>query len=209
MIDVVVVDDHAIVRHGLEQLIATTDDLRVVASVGDGAAAIAVVAEGPPDIVLMDLSMPVMDGVEATRRIVGAHPGVCVVVLTSFGDQRRVLDALEAGAVGYLLKGSDPEEIIDALRSTAVGGSPLDPLAAKVLLRARHRAPEPGDDLTDRESQVLALVADGLSNKQIAQRLGITERTVKAHLGSVFQRIGVTDRTQAALWARARAESGG
>ena len=209
MIDVVVVDDHAIVRHGLEQLIATTDDLRVVASVADGAAAIEVVGGTAPDIVLMDLSMPTMDGVEATRRIVEAHPGISVVVLTSFGDQRRVLDALDAGAVGYLLKGSDPEEIIEALRSTAAGGSPLDPQAAKVLLGARRRAPEPGADLTERESQVLRLVSDGLSNKQIALRLGITEGTVKAHLGSVFQRIGVTDRTQAALWARDRRESSG
>lgn len=204
MIDVVVVDDHAIVRHGLEQLIATTDDLRVVASVGDGAAAIDMVAEKRPDIVLMDLSMPTMDGVEATRRIVEAHPGISVLVLTSFGDQNHVLEALDAGAVGYLLKGSDPEEIIEALRSTAAGGSPLDPQAANVLLRSRRHLPRPGADLTDRESQVLGLVTKGLSNKQIARRLGISERTVKAHLGSVFQRIGVTDRTQAALWARDR-----
>lgn len=207
MIDVVVVDDHAIVRHGLEQLIATTDDLRVVASVGDGGLAIDAVAGLSPDIVLMDLSMPEMDGVEATRRIVAAHPGVSVVVLTSFGDQRRVMDALDAGAVGYLLKGSDPEEILEALRSTAAGGAPLDPQAAKVLLHARRRPTEPEAALTDRESQVLGLVCDGLSNKQIALRLGITERTVKAHLGSVFQRIGVTDRTQAALWARDRRTS--
>jgi DNA-binding NarL/FixJ family response regulator len=201
MIDVVVVDDHAIVRHGLEQLIATTDDLRVVASAGDGLAAIDVVVATSPDIVLMDLSMPEMDGVEATRRILDAQPGVSVVVLTSFGDQRRVLDALDAGAIGYLLKGSDPEDIIEALRATAAGGSPLDPLAAKVLLRARNH-PHDRPELTDRETQVLRLVADGLTNKQIALRLGISERTVKAHLGSVFQRIGVTDRTQAALWAR-------
>ncbi len=201
MIDVVVVDDHAIVRHGLEQLMSTTDDLRVVASVGDGLAAIDVVVEMRPHIVLMDLSMPEMDGVEATRRILAAQPGVSVVVLTSFGDQRRVLDALDAGAIGYLLKGSDPEDIIEALRATAAGGSPLDPLAAKVLLRARHH-PHERPELTARESQVLRLVSDGLTNKQIALRLGISERTVKAHLGSVFQRIGVTDRTQAALWAR-------
>lgn len=201
MIDVVVVDDHAIVRHGLEQLIATTDDLRVVASVGGGEQAIEAVAQTAPDIVLMDLSMPGMDGVEATRRILVAHPGVSVVVLTSFGDQRRVLDALDAGAVGYLLKGSDPEDILEALRSTSAGGAPLDPQAAKVLLGSRRTPQSPGD-LTDREAQVLALVADGLANKQIAARLGISERTVKAHLGSVFQRIGVTDRTQAALWAR-------
>lgn len=201
MIHVMVVDDHAIVRHGLEQLMATTDDLRVVASVGSGEAAIGEMDGAHPDIVLMDLSMPSMDGVEATRRILAEHPSVCVVVLTSFGDRRRVLDALDAGAVGYLLKGSDPEEILAALRSAAAGGAPLDPQAARVLLSSRRQA-EPTRDLTAREMEVLGLVCDGLANKQIAARLSISERTVKAHLGSVFQRIGVTDRTQAALWAR-------
>jgi DNA-binding NarL/FixJ family response regulator len=200
MITIMIADDHAILRHGLEQLITTTEDMTVTASAADGQAIVAMVAADPPDIVLMDLSMPVMDGVEATRAIIAAHPEVAVVVLTSFSDQRRVLDALDAGAVGYLLKDSDPETLLSALRSTAAGGAPLDPKAARVLLSARDR-PSSGVDLTPREREVLGLVVRGLSNKLIARELDISERTVKAHLGSVFQRIGVTDRTQAALWA--------
>lgn len=200
MISIVVVDDHAIVRHGLERLIESADDLHLVGSADDGAAAVALVRDASPQIVLMDLSMPEMDGVEATRAIVAEQPDVAVVVLTSFGDQRRVLEALDAGAVGYLLKETDPEAILAAIRSTAAGGAPLDPKAAKVLLQARDRPATP--ELTPREREVLGLVAQGQPNKIIARHLGISERTVKAHLGSVFQRIGVTDRTQAALWAR-------
>lgn len=200
MITIMIADDHAILRHGLEQLITTTDDMTVTASAADGREIVDRVAADPPDIVLMDLSMPVMDGVEATRAIVETHPEVAVVVLTSFSDQRRVLDALDAGAVGYLLKDADPETLLIALRSTAAGGAPLDPKAARVLLSARSR-PSSGVELTPREREVLGLVVRGLSNKLIARELDISERTVKAHLGSVFQRIGVTDRTQAALWA--------
>lgn len=200
MITIMIADDHAILRHGLEQLITTTEDMTVTASAADGQAIVALVAADPPDIVLMDLSMPVMDGVEATRAIIAAHPEVAVVVLTSFSDQRRVLDALDAGAVGYLLKDSDPDTLLSALRSTAAGGAPLDPKAARVLLSARDR-PSSVVELTPREREVLGLVVRGLPNKLIARELDISERTVKAHLGSVFQRIGVTDRTQAALWA--------
>lgn len=201
MIDVVLADDHAIVRHGLSQLFATTDDIRLVAAATNGEEAVALVQEHAPAIVLMDLSMPGMDGVEATRRIIAAHPGTAVVVLTSFGDQTRILEALDAGAVGYLLKHVDPEEILEAVRVTAAGGAPLDPRAARALLDARARRPDTMS-LTDREREVVGLLADGLPNKVIARRLGITERTVKAHLTSAFQRIGVTDRVQAALWAR-------
>jgi DNA-binding NarL/FixJ family response regulator len=214
-ITIVIADDHAIVRHGLAQLISTTDDLEVVGLAGDGRAAVDLVSRTGPQIVLMDLSMPVMDGVQATRAIAAAHPEVAVVVLTSFGEQDRVLAALDAGAVGYLLKDNDPQEIVDALRATAAGGAPLDPQAAKVLLDARRPAGTPtqepagryerrpaGAELTAREREVLELLTHGYANKQIARRLGIAERTVKAHLGRVFLAIGVTDRTQAALWAR-------
>jgi DNA-binding NarL/FixJ family response regulator len=153
-------------------------------------------------VFLMDLSMPGVDGIEATRRIVGDEPDATVVVLTSFVDSRRILEALEAGASGYILKDADPREVSAAIRAAAAGESPLDPKAARVLLDARRGAPRDGGvPLSPREREVLDLVRAGLANKQIARRLGIAERTVKAHLTRVFQALGVTDRTQAALWA--------
>jgi DNA-binding NarL/FixJ family response regulator len=200
-IRVLVVDDHAVVRSGLAQLLATTDDIELVGTASNGNEAIDRVEALRPDVVLMDLSMPELDGVEATRLICEHHPSSHVVVLTSFSDQSRILDALAAGADGYLLKHSDPDDIADAIRAVHAGGSPLDPIAARALLESR-RSRQAAPQLTDREREVLLLVREGLANKQIARRLGIAERTVKAHLTSVFQRLGVTDRTQAALWAR-------
>ena len=200
MIRVVVVDDHVVVRAGLEQLLATTDDIQLVGTASNGLEAIDLVADTDPDVVLMDLSMPELDGVEATRRISERFPRSRVLVLTSFSDQTRILDALTAGADGYLLKHAEPDEIAAGIRSVYEGGSPLDPKAARVLLESR-RTRRQTVNLTDREREVLLLVRGGLANKQIARRLGISERTVKAHLTSVFQRLGVTDRTQAAIWA--------
>lgn len=202
MIRVVLVDDHLIVRSGLAALLATAVGIELVGTAANGLEAIAIVDATRPDVVLMDLSMPVLDGVEATRRIVADIPGTRVVVLTSFGDQNRILEALRAGADGYLLKHTDPEALFAAIRAAFAGESPLDPKAARVLLDAQHQRTTAATTLTVRETEVLALVCRGLANKHIARRLGITERTVKAHLGNVFQRIGVTDRTQAALWAR-------
>jgi DNA-binding NarL/FixJ family response regulator len=199
-IRVLVVDDHVVVRSGLEQLLATTADIELVGTASNGIEAIEAVGKLHPDVVLMDLSMPELDGVEATRRISADHPSSRVLVLTSFSDQTRILDALSAGADGYLLKHADPDDIADAIRSVHTGGAPLDPKAARALIESR-RTGRDTPQLTDREREVLLLVRDGLANKQIARRLGIAERTVKAHLTSVFQRLGVTDRTQAALWA--------
>jgi DNA-binding NarL/FixJ family response regulator len=201
VIRVVIVDDHAVVRRGLVQLCAAAEDLEVVADVGDGEEAVAAVDRLDPDVVLMDLSMPGIDGVEATRRIQQGHPGVRVVILTSFSDQARILDAIAAGAAGYLLKDAEPDELLRGVRAAATGDAPFSPKAAKALLTlgARRSA---GAELTSRELEVLECVAEGLSNKLIARRLGISEKTVKTHLTSVFQRIGVTDRTQAALWAQ-------
>ena len=201
MIDVLVVDDHALMRSGLSGLIASAGDMRVVGTAADGAEAVAEVDRLHPRVVLMDLSMPVMDGVVATRRIVAEHPDVEVLVLTSFSDQQRVIEALDAGAGGYVLKDTDPADLLAAIRSTARGHSPLDPRVARTVLHAR-RSPTRAVELTEREQEVLALVGRGLANKQIARALGIREGTVKAHLTSVFQRIGVRDRTSAALWAR-------
>lgn len=200
-IRVAVADDHGLVRAGLEHLLATASDMELVGVARDGLEAVALVAEHAPDIVLMDLAMPTLDGVEATRRITADHPGCQVVVLTSFSDQQRIVDALDAGAAGYVLKHADPDELLDAVRAAHAGGAPLDPKAARVLLD-RRRAPGSAAGLSDREVEVLRLVAEGLANKHVARRLGISERTVKAHLTHVYQRIGVTDRTQAALWAR-------
>ncbi|MCB0964694.1 MAG: response regulator transcription factor [Acidimicrobiales bacterium] len=202
MIRVLIADDHLVVRSGLEQLLDTADDIELVATAADGAEAVAACAEHRPDVVLMDLSMPGVDGVEATRRITAASDEIAVVVLTSFSDRQRILDALDAGASGYVLKHATPDELLSAIRTADAGDAPLDPKAARVLLDRRRSGGASPARMTEREVEVLALVAEGLANKQIARRLGIAERTVKAHLTSIFQRIGVTDRTQAALWAR-------
>ncbi|MEV6490430.1 response regulator transcription factor [Actinoplanes sp. NPDC051633] len=204
MIRVLIVDDHAVVRRGLAQLLQTTDDLRLAGEATHGEEAVVMAAELRPDVVLMDLSMPGMDGVQATSRILAVQPETHVLVLTSFSDQNRILDALQAGAEGYLLKHAEPETILSGVREVVEGGSPLDPKAARVLLTSR-RSPRTALTLTDREQEVLRLVGEGLPNKSIARRLGISERTVKAHLTSVYQQLGVTDRTQAALWAQRQA----
>jgi DNA-binding NarL/FixJ family response regulator len=200
VIRVLIADDHAVVRGGLEQLLSTAPDIEVVSMVADGEEAVAAAAKERPDVILMDLSMPVVDGIEATRRIVAHDPDAHVVVLTSFSDNRRIMDALGAGAIGYLLKHAGPDELLGAVRAAAAGDSPLDPKAARAVLEERRTTGRPSD-LSPREQEVLLLVRKGRANKQIARDLGITERTVKAHLTSVFARIGVTDRTQAALWA--------
>jgi len=196
-IRVVLVDDHAVIRLGMGQLLAATDDIVVVGEAGDGAEAIEVVERTRPDVVLMDLQMPGMDGVKATRHIVNAKLAD-VLVLTSFSDSERIFGALDAGAVGCLLKDADPEDVLNGIRAVSRGESPIHPRAARALLGTR--AGSANVQLTARESEVLGLVKEGLANKQIARRLGISERTVKAHLTSAFARIGVSDRTQAALW---------
>jgi DNA-binding NarL/FixJ family response regulator len=198
MIRVLITDDHAVVRSGLERLLSTAHDITVVGSANNGREAISAVEELIPDVVMMDLSMPEMDGVAATREITSHHPDIAVVVLTSFSDTARITAALQAGAIGYQLKDADPDDLIAAVRAAAAGGAPLDPRAARVLLDRR----QPEIALSTRETEVLKLVTEGLANKQIARRLGITERTVKAHLTKIFSQIGVTDRTQAALWAK-------
>jgi len=200
MIRVVVADDHAVVRRGLAGLIEAAEDMTVIATATDGDMAVTLAREHRPDVVLMDLQMPGTDGVAATRAITGAVPDVEVLVLTSFSDTERILAALDAGAVGYLLKDAEPEDLLDGVRAVARGESPIHPRAARQLLRARAAGTRV--ELSPRETEVLRLVVAGLANKQIARRLGIAERTVKAHLTSTFQRIGVTDRTQAALWAQ-------
>lgn len=199
MIRVLVVDDHAMVREGLAAVLAADGDIDVVGQAPDGRAALDLVRDVSPDVALMDLSMPVMDGVEATGAMLDVAPDVRIVILTSFSDRARVRQALAAGAVGYQLKDAEPGALRAAVRAAAAGHVPLDPRVAQAVLPERA---ESGPQLSAREREVLLLAADGLANKQIARALGITERTVKAHLGSVFRRIGVADRTSAALWAR-------
>jgi DNA-binding NarL/FixJ family response regulator len=201
VIRVLLADDHAVVRAGLEDLLRTTDGIEVVGIAADGDEAVRVAAERKPDVVLMDLEMPGLDGIQATRRLLGETTEAAVVILTSFSDRERILQALDAGAVGYLLKDAEPHELVAAIRAAARGESPLAPKAASAVLGAR-RERAPAAELTEREREVLSLVGAGLQNKQIARRLGISEKTVKAHLTSVFRQLGVFDRTQAALWAQ-------
>jgi DNA-binding NarL/FixJ family response regulator len=200
VIRVLLAEDHSVVRHGLERLLGTTDDIEVVAGAEDGARAVELAAEHRPDVVLMDISMPNLNGIEATKRIVAANEDVQVVVLTSFADRSQIVAALDAGAVGYLLKDAEPEEVIRGVRAAARRESPFAPKVARTLLDAR--AQRPAVQLSGRELEVLRCVAKGLPNKLIARNLGISEKTVKAHLTRIYQQIGVTDRTQAALWAR-------
>ena len=200
MIRLLIADDHAVVREGLQRLVATFEGVELVGAAANGQEAVDRCRAAEPDVLLMDIEMPVLDGIAATRAIAAAHPDVAVVVLTSFSDRDQILQALDAGAVGYLLKDAEPDEIAKAVRAAARGEAPLDPRAGRALLSARGSS-SPLDGLSEREREVLRLVARGLPNKLIARELSISEKTVKTHLTSVFRTIGVTDRTQAALWA--------
>ncbi len=200
MIRVLLADDHGVIRDGLGRLIGALDGIELVGVASDGAEALEQTLRVEPDVVLMDLEMPVMDGIEATRRILSERPSTAVLVLTSFSDRPRIVGALEAGACGYLLKDVEAEQVAEGIRAAARGESPLDPRAARTILTARS-APDPLAALSAREREVLALLVEGLPNKLIARRLEISEKTVKSHLTSIFRALDVTDRTQAALWA--------
>ncbi len=203
MIRLLIADDHPLVRGALADLLAGADDIEVIAAAADGSEAVVMAQTTSPDVVLMDLEMPELNGIDAIRALREAGSPARVVVLTTFSDRDRILGALDAGALGYLLKDAEPDEIIRGVRAAARGESPLAPRAAHELLveRAEGGQGRPDAELSAREQEVLALVAEGLPNKLIARRLQISEKTVKAHLTSVFAAIGVTDRTQAALWA--------
>jgi len=201
MIRIVIADDHGIVRQGLAGLLEGVDDLTVVGVAADGAEAVALARELRPDVCLLDVRMPGLDGIEATRRITAAAPETRVVMLTSFREDQRVLDALAAGAIGFMLKDSDGAELVRAIEAAARGDVPLDPRAARAIVQGSTRT-EPRDEMTAREREVLELISHGLPNKVIALRLGISEATVKAHLTRIYRHLGVSDRTQAALWAR-------
>lgn len=201
MITLLIADDHPVVRDALTQLLGEIADIEVVATAPNGRDAVAAALEISPDVVLMDLEMPELNGIEATRALTDAGCPSRVVILTTFSDRDRILGALNAGALGYLLKDAEPDEIVRGVRAAARGDSPIAPRAAREMITARAQVQGRGG-LSLRETEVLGLVAQGLPNKLIARRLEISEKTVKAHLTSVFARIGVTDRTQAALWAQ-------
>lgn len=194
MIRVLVADDHPIVRSGIVSLLAGADDIEVVGTASDGAEAIRLALDLTPDLVLMDLRMPVLDGDEATARILAERPGVRVVILTTYDTDASILTAIEAGASGYLLKAAPPEEILAGIRSVASGEVALAPSIAATLVR---RVARPTASLTARETEVLGLVAAGLSNPEIAARLHLGEATVKTHLIHVFEKLEVSDRTRA------------
>ena len=202
-IRVLVVDDHAVVREGLRAFLELQDSIEVVGEAGDGQEAVEQATRLVPDVVLMDLVMPRLDGLEAMRMLRASLPAMRVIVLTSFLDDAMLLPALRAGAAGYLLKNAQPQEIARAVRAAHAGEALLDPVvAARVVetLAAEGRE-QPIDRLTPREREVVILIGRGFPNKLIARELGLSEKTVKAHVGRVLAKLGVTDRTQAAVLA--------
>jgi len=206
MIKVIVCDDQAIIRDGLEMLLKLEKDIEVMGQAQDGAEAIEMVAKAQPDLVLMDLKMPGLNGIEATRQIRANYPQVKVLVLTTYDDDEWVFDAIRAGASGYLLKDTPREEVIKAVRGTAAGKSFIDPaVAGKLLHQVADKQTQPStlltDKLTEREAEVLRLVARGFNNADIAERLHLSEGTVRNHVSAIFAKLEVADRTQAAVIA--------
>ena len=207
-IKVLLVDDHTVVLKGLAFFLSTQEDLELVGEANNGKEALVKVGETNPDVILMDLYMPEMDGVEATAYIKKEYPNVKVIVLTSFSDQAHVLPALRAGASGYILKDVEPDQLVEAIRSAYKGNIQLHPDIANALLSQTLPVEEKEEEssiqvdvLTARENEVLQLLAKGMSNKEIASVLVITEKTVKAHVSSILSKLNLSDRTQAALYA--------
>jgi DNA-binding NarL/FixJ family response regulator len=200
---VLIVDDHPVVRDGLRGMLQAQPDLEVVADASNGREALAAAARYDPDVVLMDLRMPELDGVEATRRILADHPAVKVLVLTTYDTDTDILHAIEAGATGYLLKDAPREQLFSAVRAAARGETVLAPTVAAKLIRSVRTRPD-HEQLTSRELDVLRLVADGLTNRAIASRLHISEATVKTHLVHTYAKLDVDDRTAAVMAALER-----
>ena len=199
-IRLLVADDHPVLRDGLIAVLSTQNDFEVVGEAGSGAEAIQKVAQLQPDVVLLDLEMPEMDGVEALKRMLEYNPNVRVIIFTAFDADERILAAVQAGAQGYILKGAPRDQVFDAVRVVHAGDSLLQPVIASKLLRQMSQNTEPPDEsgsITPREMEVLGLLVQGLQNKEIADRLGITERTVKFHVGSILGRLNAGNRTEA------------
>jgi DNA-binding NarL/FixJ family response regulator len=211
MVRVLIVDDQTVVREGLAAILGTDPEIDVVGLAGDGREALALADELQPDVVLMDLKMPVLDGVQATQQLQRYHPGISVLVLSTYADDDWVLNALRAGAAGYLLKDTRRETLIAAIKGTAEGRSYLDPAVAGTVVRQAVAGPStptagssPLEALTDREQQILRLLARGYSNPEIARQLHLARGTVRNYVSAVLQKLGVADRTEAAVEALRR-----
>jgi NarL family two-component system response regulator LiaR len=200
-IRLLIVDDHSVVREGLRAFLRLQQGIEVVGEAAGADEAIRVAATQVPDVILLDLVMPHGDGIGAIRRLLEVAPGVRVLVLTSFADDAQIFAAMAAGAAGYLLKDVDPQALADGIRDVHAGRPALDPSVASRLMRGGGRSRLTRDQLTPREQDVLRLVVEGLANKQIAQRLGIGEKTIKTHVSRVLAKLDVADRTQAAVLA--------
>ena len=203
-IGVLLVDDHEVVRRGIGALLATEDSISVVGQAADGEEAIAQTAELEPDVILMDLEMPGIGGIEAIKRIVDSDPEAKILVLTSFAADDKVLPAIKAGASGYLLKDTGPEDLVEAIQHVDRGESSLNPTIARKLLREVSQPPagkQTADPLTERELEVLGLIAKGRSNQDIADELVISEATVRTHVSNILGKLHLASRTQAALYA--------
>jgi DNA-binding NarL/FixJ family response regulator len=199
-IRILIVDDHSVVRQGLRMFLGLESEFNIVGEAANGKEAVELVDELSPDVVLMDLLMPVMDGIEATKIIRGEHPDVEVIALTSVLEDASVVNAVRAGAIGYLLKDTEADELIKAIKAAAAGQVQLSPKAAERLMR-EIRAPDNPEKLTSRETEVLRSLAEGKANKEIAAELHISETTVKTHVSNILMKLGVSSRTQAAIYA--------
>lgn len=203
---IIICDDQALVRDGLELMLRLEKDIQIVGCAQDGAEALELINQHHPDLVLMDLKMPGMNGIEATRQIRARFPNVKVLVLTTYDDDEWLFDAIRAGACGYLLKDTPREKVIEAIRGTVAGRSFVDPaVAGKLLVQVASRQSQPAslltEKLTERESDILRLLAKGLTNSEIAARLYLSEGTVRNHVSAILEKLGVADRTQAAILA--------
>lgn len=196
-IRVMIVDDHLMVRDGLKVFLSIHDDIEVVAEAEDGEAALALCGQNVPDVILMDILMPNMDGPTATERILSEHPSVRVIALTSFAEQELVQRALQSGAISYMLKDVNPDNLAQAIREAYQGRGTIDSAAARALVQSTNQSPSPGHDLTERERQVLALMVEGKTNQEIAEFLTLSVGTVRFHVSNILSKLGVSNRTEA------------